>query len=151
MGIFSSSPSIPARVLTEAEWEVVEESPYNPPGPELTAKAFEAEFEAAESGLVALLERFGRNSSEDGDFFHDWTVPNGSRAICFELLHRSRLRTARLIPAMLKYLGSLPHAYSIGMLSDQFEDLVYVRREGVLIYECSRRTLKAFGLVPITK
>jgi hypothetical protein len=52
---------------------------------------------------------------------------------------------------MLEYLRSLPHAYSIGMQSDQFEDFIYVRREGLLVYECSRRTLKVFGLAPGTK
>lgn len=59
-GEFSSS--IPARILTEAEWEALEETPYNPPGPELSEDDFAGEFKAAETGLVAVLEQFGRNS-----------------------------------------------------------------------------------------
>ena len=107
---------------------------------------FEAEFEAAETGVIAVLEQFGRNSAEDGDFFHDWTIPDGSRAICFEILHRSKLRTPRLIPSLLEFLHTLPQSYSIGMSSEQFTDYIYIRREGVLVYECSRRTMRALGL-----
>jgi hypothetical protein len=146
MSLFSSQPSIPARVLTEAEWIELEETPYNPPSPELSEDDFEAEFDAAETGLIAVLEHFGRNAAAGGDFIHDWTVPDGSRGICFEILHRSKLRTPRLIPSLLEFLHSLPQSYSIGMSSDQFTDYIYVRREGVLVYECSRRTMRAFGL-----
>lgn len=146
MSLFSSQPSIPARVLTDIEWIELEETPYNPPGPELSEDDFEAEFDAAETGLIAVLEQFGRNAAEDADFLHDWTVPDGSRAICFELQHRSKLRTPRLIPLLLEFLHALPQSYSIGMQSDQSTDYIYIRREGVLVYECSRRTMRAFGL-----
>ena len=146
MGLLTSRPSIPARVLSEAEWEQLEETPYNPPDPDLSEETFNAEFETVEAGLTSLLEEFGRNSAEDGDFFYDGTVSNGSRAICFELLHRSKLRTPKLIPAILDFLKALPLAYSVGMQSDEFSDYIYVRREGVLVHDCGKRTLKAFGL-----
>jgi hypothetical protein len=32
------------------------------------------------------------------------------------------------------------------MQSEQFTDYIYIRREGVLVYECSRRVLKTFRL-----
>ena len=63
---FSPRPSIPARILTDIEWIKLAETPYNPPGPELSEDDFEAEFEAAETGVIAVLEQFGRNSAEDG-------------------------------------------------------------------------------------
>lgn len=139
-------PSIPARILTDIEWIKLEETPYNPPGPELSEDDFVAEFEAVERGIIAALEQFGRNAAEDADFYHGWTIPDGSRAICFEILHRSRLRTPRLIPLLLEFLHSLPQSYSIGMQSEESTDYIYIRREGVLVYECSRRMMRALGL-----
>ena len=51
-----------------------------------------------------------------------------------------------LFSSQFEFLHSLPQSYSIGMQSDQSTDYIYVRREGVLVYECSRRTMRAFGL-----
>ena len=107
---------------------------------------FEAEFAAAETGVIAVVERFGRNHAEDGDFFHDWTTPDGSRAVCFGISSRSKFRTPRLIPSLIKFLQSLPQSDSISMKRDQLTDSIHVRREGVLADESSARTMKASGL-----
>lgn len=32
------------------------------------------------------------------------------------------------------------------MQSEESTDYIYIRREGVLVYECSRRTMRALGL-----